>query len=140
MADRDVAELLRRVEAVEGELNDERSAKASLEDTVAGLQTEVKDQQEAIDAMMDMLEKTITVEDTNDMLDELDSRLQQSLGEHTSSIAEIHEDMSGLHDKLEASAEHIVSRLDKVSSDVRGDTSRLEQQIRTAESALADAS
>ena len=89
MADRDVAELLRRVEAVEGELNDERSAKASLEDTVAGLQTEVKDQQEAIDAMMDMLEKTITVEDTHDLLEEQEARLGQKVQANTESIQKI---------------------------------------------------
>jgi uncharacterized coiled-coil protein SlyX len=50
------------LQRLESRLDNFEGVVAELGDHCASLQVEVKDQQEAIDTMMDMLEKTITVE------------------------------------------------------------------------------
>jgi hypothetical protein len=108
-----------------------------------------------MDALMDMLEKTITVEvsletsiasflslarklklrfvrqqDTHDMLQELEERLGQRVRENTDGIGGLNEEVHGLHDKLEASAEHIVSRVDEIGKDSADEAARLEKLMR----------
>ena len=68
-------------------------------------------------------------QDTHDLLAEQESRLSQQLTTHESSIQELVDDVHGLHDKLEASAEHIVKRVDEVSKDLGTEAQRLEAQI-----------
>ena len=108
------------------EMEDQMSAEKELR---VALQTELKDQQEAMDALMDMLEKTITVEDTNDLLAELEEKVGQTLRENSNEISRINKDVAGVHDKLEASAEHIVARVEDVGQELAGEAARLEQQM-----------
>ena len=82
-----------------------------------------------MDALMDMLEKTITVEDTHDLLQEVEDRVSGRVTEESEKVARMEEDLQGVHDKLEASAEHIVARVDDTQKDIAEGMGRLEAQI-----------
>jgi hypothetical protein len=67
------------------------------------------DQQEALDHMMDMLEKVTTVEETHALLGGMETHIRQSFQDCDDSIARLHE-------KLEASAEHLATHTADVAS------------------------
>ena len=103
------------------------------------MEQEVKDQQEAMDALMDMLEKTITLEDTQDYLEELENRVNQRIDSEHENFAEIAEDVHGMHDKLESSAEHIVKTCTASTSELSEQISRVETQLRDTALAAEEA-
>jgi hypothetical protein len=76
MATPEMIRLEQRLDAMEAQLKSKAGDDAvadlriQLEDNVDA----IKDQQEAMDALMDMLDKTITVEDTHDLMNELEQK------------------------------------------------------------------
>ena len=103
------------------------------------LDQEVREQQEAMDALMDMLEKTITAEDTHDLLEQLEQRVGEKLQENSASLRELAEDLHGAHEKLESSAELIVTRVDEARKDLDQEAARLEMQIREVQDKMDSA-
>ena len=69
------------------------------------------------------------MQDTHDLLEEQESRLSQRVEGNSESIQKIADELHGLHDKLEASAEHIVTRVDDVSKDVSREAARLDEEL-----------
>eukprot|EP01046_Picozoa_sp_COSAG06_P022181 COSAG06_NODE_1703_length_8656_cov_22.238051_6_plen_581_part_00 len=69
------------------------------------------DQQEALQNMMDMLEKVTTVEETHALLGGLETHVRQSFQDSDDSIARLHE-------KLEASAEHLATHTADVATGI----------------------
>ena len=72
---------------------------------------------------------SVSMQDTHDLLEEQESRLSQRVEGNSESIQKIADELHGLHDKLEASAEHIVTRVDDVSKDVSREAARLDEEL-----------
>ena len=132
----DVEQGLKEISKLSVDVEESMQQQNRDDDSIGQVQQELKDQQEAIDALMDMLEKTITVEDTHDLLEELEMRLGQKVQDHDDSITEISDEVHGLHDKLEASAEHLVTRIDHVAKKLDEKTGELDSVSRDLASRL----
>ena len=64
------------------------------------VQTEMSGQRDTLDGLLDTMQKTISIEDTHDLLEEVESRLNRKIRENSDSIHEMHEDFTDVCSKL----------------------------------------
>jgi len=128
------AGLASRVTALESELRREQQKNADMEDRLLNELNDQKrmltDQQEAMDALMDLLEKTGTVEDTQDMIAELEGRCFEKIDEAAAGMQDVGDELARLDSKLEVSVEHAVKRIDDATADFNAELLRVEEALK----------
>ena len=65
------------------------------------------------------------------MLEKQESQLSQRVEENSESIQKLTLEINGLHDKVEAAAEHIVTRVEDVDKNLSREAARLDDELHT---------
>ena len=93
------------------------------------LQTESDDQREAIGALMDLLEKTMTVDDASELSDQIDEKIREEVERLSAKLAEQAEAASALGERVDSNAADLMKQIEAVGREAEEEESRLEKLI-----------
>jgi hypothetical protein len=127
------------------ELNEEvRAALAGLHEigdyagAVRDIETEVVDTRGAVESMMDMLEKTLTIKDGNALLDDQEARFDEKMHQSTEGMRVLEDELSNVNTKMDTVAADLMKVAHEVSRHGEADALRLTEKIGGVESKLAE--
>ena len=106
--------------------------------TVRDLESEVVDTRGAVESMMDMLEKTLTIKDGNALLDDQEARIDEKLHQSTEGLSALEEELGNVHSKMDTVAADLMKVAHEVSRHGEADALRLTEKIGGVESKLAE--
>jgi hypothetical protein len=96
---------------------------------LAKLQAESDDQRDAIGALMDLLEKTMTVDDASELHDQLSAAVRERAEELASRCDEQAQVAADIDERLASTAEGLMKQIKGVGADAEKEEARLEKLI-----------
>jgi chromosome segregation ATPase len=106
--------------------------------TVRGLEGEVSDTRDAVELMMAMLEKTLTIKDGNALLDDQEARMDDKISHHEAGLQDMQGDITGLHKKVETAAADLMKVAHEVGRHGEADALRLTEKIAEVEEVVTE--
>ena len=122
-SDPEIATMRTELAAVSLEL--QRTAQTQ-DATIQQLLGENRDQREAIDALMDMLQTTLTHDDANGMFDEFGSSVEKKMAEQEGQLLTVHETVTA---QLEAMSATMAANLEAVGREAQQEEARLDGEL-----------
>ena len=117
----ELAEMVTDVEGV---------AKEALEgEHIQQLQNDSSDAKDAIELLMDLLEKTVTGDDVAGMVDQCQASVSASVEAANATAASAASEVQQLHDRLEATAADIMKQVEAVGAEAEQEELRLDGEI-----------
>eukprot|EP01043_Picozoa_sp_COSAG02_P023870 COSAG02_NODE_1287_length_13452_cov_16.608403_2_plen_2280_part_00 len=99
---------------------------------IAKLQAESDEQREAIGSLMDLLEKTMTVDDASELHEQLTTEIRDCADNLSARCEEQSQKMVEIEERLGAMADDLMKQIKGVGADAEQEEARLENLIRTS--------
>ena len=125
----EVQALAAELDTVQKQLVEKETEAKVAQESFDRLQTESDDQREAIGALMDLLEKTMTVDDASELSDQIDEKIREEVERLSAKLAEQAEAASALGERVDSNAADLMKQIEAVGREAEEEESRLEKMI-----------